>query len=205
MPSAGKQAIEIRRRRTSARVKRDKTCNRWKRGKTPATQLNLSGIVGTCHTSTATSKIKRSNGMCPAQKTPKSKTFKFVFLKWQPKPRKTFVIACFRKSAMKPVSAEFSSVLFSENRRGFKAFRTDNLPNGSVELLWLHKMMCPYKRTHLSYAATNFCNLGVGTRWQGSQTDSVKWKWDQVTILIHHPSTSFPNLYHSCFVTASVK
>ena len=117
-------------------------------------------IGGTCHTSTTTSKIKRSNGICPAQKTPKSKTFKFVFLKWQPKPRKTFVIACFRKSAMKLVSAEFSSVLFSENRRGFKAFRRDNLPNGSVELLRLHKMMCPYKRTHLSYAATNFVTLG---------------------------------------------
>ena len=90
--------------------------------------------------------------------------------------------------------------VFSENRRGFKAFQTDHLPNGSVELLRLHKMMCPYKRTHLSYAATNFCNLGVGIRWQGSQTDSVKWQWDQVTILVHHPSTSFPNLYHSCFI-----
>ena len=88
---------------------------------------------------------------------------------------------------------------FSENRRGFKAFRTDTLPNGSVELLWLHKMMCPYKRTHLSYTATNFCNLGFGNRWQGSQTDSVKWQLEQVTILVHHPSTSFPNLYNSCF------
>ena len=31
-------------------------------------------IRGTCHKSTATSKIKRSNGMCPAQKTLHSKT-----------------------------------------------------------------------------------------------------------------------------------
>ena len=60
-------------------------------------------IGGTCHKSTATSKIKRSNGMCPAQKTLQSKTSKFVFLKWQSKPRKTFVVACFTKSAMKPV------------------------------------------------------------------------------------------------------
>ena len=89
--------------------------------------------------------------------------------------------------------------VFSENRRGFKAFQKDHLSKGSVELLWLHKMMCPYKRTHLSHAATNFCNVGVGTRWQGSQTDSVKWQWDQVTILVHHPSTTFPNLYNSCF------
>ena len=77
--------------------------------------------------------------------------------------------------------------------------QTDHLSKGSVELLWLHKMMCPYKRTHLAYAATNFCNLGVGTRWQGYQTDSVKWQWNQVTILVHHPSTSFPSLYNSCF------
>ena len=41
--SAEKQAIGTRRRRTSARVKRGKTCNRWKPGKTPVTQLNLSG------------------------------------------------------------------------------------------------------------------------------------------------------------------
>ena len=37
-------------------------------------------IGGTCHTSTATNKIKRSNGICyPAQKTFKSETFQFVF------------------------------------------------------------------------------------------------------------------------------
>ena len=77
--------------------------------------------------------------------------------------------------------------------------QTDHLSKGSVELLWLHKMMCLYKRTHLSHTATNVCNLWVGTRWQGSQTDSVKWQWDHVTILVHHPSTSFPNLYNSCF------
>ena len=41
--------------------------------------------------------------MCPTQKTLKSNTFKFVFLKWQAKPRKTFVVAYFTKSAMKPV------------------------------------------------------------------------------------------------------
>ena len=60
------------------------------------------------HTSTATNKIKRSNGIYyPAQKTFESETFKFVFLKWQPKQEKHS--SCFTKSAMKPVyMARFS-------------------------------------------------------------------------------------------------
>ena len=61
------------------------------------TKFVLQFSIGeTCHTSTATNKIKRSTGICyPAQKTLKAETFTDL--------SKTFAVTCFTKSAMKPV------------------------------------------------------------------------------------------------------